>query len=112
MLLPVPIIVGWLLAVEHEEGFSYLSLERIRSFAPWIGLSFLSLALTAATFIRLRQRWLKTGVLLISGLLLLVMVACYTEGRLSLLSLSSLMLIMLGLFLTPALLERMIRHSR
>ena len=112
MLLPVPIIVGWFLAVAQEGGFSELSLERIRSFAPWIGLSFLALALTAATFIRLRQRWLKVAVLLISGLLTLIMVACYTEGRLGLLALSVLMLAMVGLFLTPALLERTIRRSR
>jgi hypothetical protein len=111
MLLPVPIIVGWFLAVEQEGRFPELSLERIRDFAPWIGLSFLALAATAATFIRLRQRWLKVAVLLTSGLLILIMMACYAEGRLSLLALSVLMLVMLGLFLTPALLERRIRRS-
>ncbi len=112
MLLPVPIIVGWFLAVEQDGGFPGLSPERIRNFAPWIGLSFLALALSAATFIRLRQRWLKVGVLLVSGLLILIMVACYTEGRLSLTMLSILMVVMLGLFLTPALLERRIRRSK
>jgi len=111
MLLPVPIIVGWFLAVEQEGGFPGLSLERMRAFAPWIGASFLALAITAATFMRLRQRWLKVAVLLISGLLTLTMVACYTEGRLGLPALSILMLVMVGLFLTPALLERKIRHS-
>ena len=112
MLLPVPIIIGWFLAVEQEGGFPELSFERIRNFAPWIGASFLALAVAAATFIRLRQRWLKAGVLLISGLLILIMMASYAEGRLSLPALSVLMLVMLGLFLTPALLERRIRRSR
>jgi len=112
MLLPVPIIVGWFLAIAQEGGFPELSLERVRSFAPWIGASFLALAITAAVFIRLRQRWLKTAVLLTSGLLILIMVACYAEGRLGWLTLSILMLVMLGLFLTPALLERRLRHSR
>jgi len=112
MLLPVPIIIGWFLAVEQEGGFPELSLERVRSFAPWIGVSFLALATTAATFIRLRQRWLKVAVLLISGLLILIMVACYAEGQVSLPAISILMLVMLGLFLTPALLERKIRHGR
>jgi len=111
MLLPVPIIVGWFLAVEQGGRFPELGLERIRDFAPWIETSFLALAITAATFIRLRQRWLKVAVLLISGVLTLVMVACYTEGRLSLPALSVLMLVMVGLFLTPALLERRIKHS-
>lgn len=111
MLLPVPIIIGWFLAVEQEGGFPGLNLEHIRNFAPWIGLSFLALAITAAIFIRLRQRWLKVAVLLISGLLILIMIACYAEGRLNLPALSVLMLAMLGLFLTPALLERRIRHT-
>lgn len=112
MLLPVPIIIGWFLAVEQEGGFPELSFERIRNFAPWIGASFLALAVAAATFIRLRQRWLKAGVLLISGLLILIMMASYAEGRLGLPALSVLMLVMLGLFLTPALLERRLRRSR
>ena len=111
MLLPVPIIIGWFLAVAQEKGFPELSLMHIRDFAPWIGLSFLALAITSAVFIRLRQRWLKIAVLLISGLLLLIMVACYTEGRLGLPALFILMLVMVGLFLTPALLERKIKHS-
>lgn len=111
MLLPVPIIIGWFLAVAQEKGFPELSLMHIRDFAPWIGLSFLALAITSAVFIRLRQRWLKVAVLLISGLLLLIMVACYTEGRLGLPALFILMLVMVGLFLTPALLEHKIRRS-
>jgi len=111
MLLPVPIIIGWFLAIEQERRFSELSLEHIRNFAPWIGLSFLALAVTAAIFIRLRQRWLKVAVLLISGLLTLIMVACYTEGKLGLPALFILMLVMAGLFLTPALLERRVKHS-
>jgi len=112
MLLPVPIMVAWFLAVEQEGGFPGLSLERVRDFAPWIGLSFLALAVTAVMFIRLRQRWLKVGVLLVSGLLILITMACYAEGRLSLLTLLVLILTMLGLFLTPALLERKIMNRR
>jgi len=112
MLLPVPIIIGWFLAVAQEEGFPELSVEHLKGFAPWIGASFLALGIAAATFIRLRQRWLKVAVLLTSGILILVMVAFYAEGRLSLLAIFLLMLVMLGLFLTPALLERKLRHSK
>ncbi len=112
MLLPVPVIIGWFLAVEQEGRFSELSFEQIRNFAPWIGLSFLALAAAVATFIRLRQRRLKIGVLLVSGLLLLIMMTFYAEGRLGLPALLVLMLVMLGLFLTPALLERRMKRSR
>ncbi len=112
MMLPVPIIIGWFLAVGNEGKFLELSFERIHHFAPWIGLSFLALAITAAIFIRLRQRWLRVALLLISGLLALIMVACYAEGRLSLPAFSVLILIMLGLLLSPALVERRIRRGK
>lgn len=112
MMLPVPIIIGWFLAAGKEGKFLELSLERIYYSAPWIGLSFLALAVTAAVFIRLRQRWLKVALLLISGLLTLIMVSCYAEGRLGLPAFSVLNLIMLGLLLSPALVERRIRGGK
>jgi len=112
MLLPVPIIIGWFLAVEKEGKLLTLSLEYLHQFAPWIGLSFLALAITAAAFVRLRQRWLRIALLFISGPLTLIMVACYAEGRLSLLTFVVLILIMLGLLLGPAIFERKIRYDK
>jgi hypothetical protein len=111
MLLPMPIIVGWFIAVGWEKQFPEFSLERIYALAPWIGLSFLALGLSVALFVRLRQRWLKVSVLLITGLLSLILVACYADGRFSLLAFLLLSLIMLGVFLTPALLERRIKRE-
>ncbi len=112
MLFPVPIILGWFLAVQLEGRFPEFSVERLHDLAPWIGLSFLALAVTAATFIRLRQRWLKVAVLFISGLLTIIMAAYHAEGRLGLLTFLILILLLLSLFLTPALLERKIRYYR
>jgi len=109
MLLPIPIIIGWFLAVEADGRFPALSIQRVQHFAPWIGLSFLALATAVTTFIRLRQRWLKIAILVISGLLTLTMVAYYANGRLGLIAFSILTLVMLGLFLSPALAERKIR---
>ena len=111
-LFPVPIILGWFLAVQLEGRFPEFSAERLHDLAPWVGLSFLALAVTAATFIRLRRRWLKVAVLFISGLLTLIMTACYAGGRLSLPTFLLLTLVLLSLFLTPALLERRIRYCR
>jgi len=111
MLLPIPIITGWFLAVEPGGRFTEYSMQRVYDFAPWIGLSFLALALTMAAFIRLRQRWLRAAILIISGLLTLTMVAYYANGRLSLPAFLVLILAMWGLFLIPALLERRIRRS-
>jgi len=110
MLLPVPIIVGWLLAVEPTGRFPEYDIDRLYGLAPWIGLSFLALALAVAIFIRLRRRRLKVTVLLVTGLLTLVMVGAFAEGKLTLVAFMLLILLMLGLFLAPALLERGIKH--
>jgi hypothetical protein len=112
MLLPIPIIIGWFLAVSPGARFTEYSLQRVYYFAPWIGLSFLALALTIAAFIRLRQRWLRIGLLIISGLLTLTLVVHYTSGRLNTLTFVGLMLVMWGVFLVPPLLERWLRNRR
>lgn len=106
MLLPVPCIIGWLLVVEPAGSFPEYSVERVSELAPWIGLSFLALGLAVTLFMRLRRRWLKVAVLLVSGLLTLFMVTYYADGRLSLVTLLVLVLLLLGLFVTPAWLER------
>ncbi|MFC1904076.1 permease prefix domain 1-containing protein [Chloroflexota bacterium] len=111
MLLPIPIIAGWFLAIEPQNQFSEYSMQRVHDFAPWIALSFLALALTIATFIRLRQRWLRAALLTISGLLILTLIAFYTDGRLGLPAFALLVLATGGLFLIPALLERRIRSG-
>jgi len=112
MLFPVPIIIGWFIAVGQEGRFPEFSLERLHHFAPQVGLSFLALAATVAIFIRLRQRWLKVAVLLVLGLLTLTIVVYHAGGGLSLPAFLVLIVIMFGLFLTPALLERRLRHSK
>jgi hypothetical protein len=111
-LLPIPIIIGWFLAVAEEGQLLVLSMEQIQQSARWIGLSFLALGTTVAAFIRLRQRWLKVTLLVVSGFSTLVMVACYAGGRLSFPTFLALNLVMLGLLLAPALLERRFRRSR
>ena len=112
MLFPVPIIIGWFIAVGQGGKFPGFSLERLHHFAPQVGLSFLALAATVAIFIRLRQRWLKVAVLLVLGLLTLTIVVYHAGGWLSLPAFLVLIVVMLGLFLTPALLERRLRHSK
>ena len=111
MLLPVPIIIGWFIAVHLEGRFPGFSIERLYDYAPRIGLSFLVLAAAVAAFIRLRKRWLRVAILIISGLLTLTMLAGYAWSQLGLHTFLVLILLMLGIFLIPALLERRIRHS-
>jgi hypothetical protein len=111
MLLPVPTIIGWFVAVEPINQLPGHWLQCLDEFAPWIGLTFLALALTVATFIRLRKRWLRVSVLVASGLITLTMITYYTEGRLSLPALLILVVVMLLLLLSPALVERTLKHS-
>ena len=111
MLLPLPIIIGWFLAVEPVDRMPEYWLQRLQEFAPWIGLTFLSLGVAVTTFIRLRKRWLRISVLVISGLITLTMIAYYTEGRLSVPAFLALILVMLILLLSPALVERTLKHS-
>ena len=112
MLFPAPIIVGWFLVVGLEGKFPEFSAQRLQDLAPWIGLSFTALAVSVAVFIRLRQRWAKVAILVVSGFLTLAMVAYYAEGGLSWPAFLVLILVMFGLFLTPALVERRIRRNR
>lgn len=110
MLLPIPIVAGWVLAVERGGKLTEYSLQLAYDFAPWIALSFLALALTITAFFRLRQRSFRVATLIISGFLTLSMVGNYGEGRLSLAAFLVLILAMWGLFLIPALLERRLRR--
>ncbi len=112
MLLPIPIIIGWFLAVSPGARFTEYSLQRVYYLAPWIGLSFLALALTIAAFVRVRQRGLRIGLLIISGLLTLTLVVYYTSGRLNTLTFVGLILVMWGIFLVPPLLERWLRSGQ
>ncbi len=112
MLLPMPIIIGWFLTLVPGAKITGQTLERINYFAPWIAFSFLILALTIAAFIRLRQRWLRIALLIISGLLTLTMVVYYVGGKLSVQTFAGLILVMWGLFLIPPLLEMSLRKVR
>lgn len=110
-LLPLPIIVGWFLAISPNGKLTALSVERINNLAPFIGLSFMALALTIAAFIRLRQRWLRMSLMAASGLSTLALVAYYSTGGLNTPTFLGLVLVMWGVFLIPPLLERSLRRD-
>ena len=112
MLFPVPIILGWFLVVQLEGRFPEFSIEHVHNLAPLIGTSFLTLAVTVVAFIRLRQRWLKVMVVYTPGLLILIMATCYAKDGLGPIIFIVLALVLLSLFLTPALMERRIRQYR
>jgi len=110
MLLPVPSFVGWFLAAEQEDRLAGFNLGGLNDFAPWIGLTFLVLAVSAAVFVRLRQRWLKVAALVVSGVLTLAMVA-FASSRVDFPVFLALMILLLVLLSVPAVLERILRHG-
>jgi hypothetical protein len=111
MLLPLPIIIGWFLAVEPADRTPAYWLQRLQDFAPWIGLTFLSLGVAVTTFIRLRKRWLRISVLVLTGLITLTLIAYYADGRISVAAFLALIVVMLILLLSPALVERTLKHG-
>jgi hypothetical protein len=112
MLLPIPIITGWFLAISPSGKINEYSLQRLYYFAPWIGLSFLILAGTIAAFLRLRQRSLRVGLLAASGMLTLTLVVYHSTGWLDMPTFFGLMLVMWGVLLAPPLLERYLVRNR
>jgi hypothetical protein len=112
MLLPLPIIIGWILAISPSGKLSEESLQRLYYYAPWIGLSFMGLALTIAVFIRLRQRWLRVSLLTASSLLTLSLIVYYSTGHLINLAFLGLLIMMWGVLLIPLLLERRLKNKR
>jgi hypothetical protein len=111
MLLPLPIIIGWFLAISSSDKLSEDNLQRVYYFAPWIGLSFMVLALTIAVFVRLRQRWLRVSLLAASGLLTLSLVVYFSTGRLNNLAFLGPVLVMWAVLLVPPLLERRLKNG-
>ncbi len=104
MLLPIPIVIGWLIVLDVNELF--FGSEINSKTAWWIALSFAVIGLAVATFIRVRQRWMKAGALFVCSVLVLIgliLVGVNSLNFWTCLFLSVLML--LHLFL-PALLER------
>jgi len=111
MLLPIPVIVGWFLAISPDGKLMEISLQRVYDFAPWIGLSFLALALTIAVFIRLRRRWIRISLLATSGLLTITLIVHYTTGKLNMFTFLGLIMVMWGVLLLPLLLEHRIKSG-
>jgi hypothetical protein len=111
MLLPMPIVIAWLLIVKPEAGLSIYTLQRVQDNSFWISLSLLAIAATVTLFIRLRQRWLRGAILLISGLLTISMICYIDNGKLGTPEILILVLLMLNLLLGPALLERKIKNA-
>ena len=80
MLLPFPVVVLWLFALQQGVGLAEYSREGYQFSDQGVASTFLALGVTAGAFIRLRQRILKIGVLTVATLLALAMVWRFAES--------------------------------
>jgi hypothetical protein len=110
MLLPVPLVIGWLMVLSTDAIF--LGSDMISELAWWISLSFAVIGLAVATFIRVRQRWMKAGALLICSILVLIVVVLVGINSLNFWACLFLSLLMLLHLFLPALLEPRASNSR
>jgi hypothetical protein len=107
MVLPVPIVLGWVMVL--STGDTFLGEGLVHEAAAGIALSFAVLALAVATFIRVRKRWIKAGALLTCSIMVLVVVALVSNNTLSLWAWIFLSILALSHLFVPALLERKFR---
>ncbi len=83
MLLPFPAIVAWFFALQQGPGLAAYSKGGLPGSEHGVAFTFLALGGAAGTFIRLRQRLLKTTVLAVGTLLILAMVWRFAQSNLN-----------------------------
>jgi hypothetical protein len=120
MTLPVPVMLGWWAALGQpmmkewisvaEKTGTGNSVETLHNFGPAIALTFFMLALAVVAFMRVRQRWLRGTVLVVSGLVTLTIVDTCSSGRLSPPVFMWLAFLSVALFLTPGIFDRKFRR--
>lgn len=110
ILLPVPTFVGWFLT-SGQVVFPHLKLDFLYDFAPWTGFTFLILGISAALFVRMKNRWLRISALIVSGLVSATVITL-ASSRISFLAFLGLLLLMLSFVLVPAYIEHRVRHNQ
>ena len=110
MLLPFPVMIVWLLAVEQDVGLAEYSRGTFQGGDQGVAWTFLALGITAGAFIRLRQRLLKIGVLALATLLILTMVWRFTESGLNPVLSILISFSLVTFLLSPVLLQRKLAH--
>jgi hypothetical protein len=112
MLAPLPILGGWLVNVEQVGGIFRVSgtaaLFQWDISLAWV---FAVLAVTTATFVRLRQRILKAGAVVIVGVIASTIAGHGLWGDLGVFGLLAIAVISLLFLLAPALLETRFRKE-
>lgn len=109
MLVPLPVVGGWL--VNTTLGRGALSAEAFQNSAVPLAVALFSLGVTSAVFIRLRQRVLKVGALIIVGFIATAAVGHDLWGEAVFAGLLISALVLLAVLLSPALVEARVGHG-
>jgi len=104
-ILPFLAVIGWVLTDRWNSGLIQ-GAGFLYGLEPWIALSFLALAGIVIIFTRLKKRWLRVGVLLVAGLVILTMMTSASGRSVNLANLVVLAIIALVIILGPALVDR------
>ncbi len=110
MLLPFPVMIVWLFALEQDVGLAEYSRGAFQGGDQGVALTFLALGITAGAFIRLRQRLLKISVLALATLLILSMVWRFTESGLNPVLAIFISFSLVTFLLSPVLLQGKFAH--
>jgi len=112
MLLPFPVILVWVVALENSIGLAEYAQQGYKSSDQGLALTFLLLGVFAGVFIRLRQRLLKIGVLSLGTLFIQATVWRFSESALSPVVCFLLGLLLTGLLVSPAILQYRAERKR
>jgi hypothetical protein len=110
MLLPFPVIIVWLFALGQDMGLVAYSRDGFQDGDQGVAWTFLALGGAAGAFIRLRQRWLKIGVLALATLLILAMVWRFTESGFNPILSLLVSFCLVSFLLSPVLLRGRVSH--
>ena len=110
MLLPFPVIVAWLIAVEQDIGVVQYIRDYSQSSDQGIAWTFIALGGAAGAFIRFRQRLLKIGVLAVATVLILAMVWRFTESGLNPVLALFVSFSLVSFLLSPVILQGRVTH--
>ncbi len=110
MLLPLPITIGWIMAVAKGTDLSWQG--QLQKYATLIASSFSVLAIAAIAFIRMKQRWAKLGVLTLLETAVLVIIILNAKDYTGPITWLLLALLGVSLLFGPALLGQAFTRSR
>ncbi|MEE9247269.1 MAG: permease prefix domain 1-containing protein [Dehalococcoidia bacterium] len=105
MLLPLPVIVTWLTLQERVGGLFGGSSHELHQLDGTMSLVHITLALTTVIFLLLRDRTYKVCALMAVALFLFAAILRSADADMGLLSMAIAGLLILGLLLSPAVIE-------